>query len=431
MLMLTLSLGATRAWAAAPTDAMRDFFGAVNVELTDPRTEDQPLERLRAIRRHVDYIFDFREAAMLALGREWTARTHVEQNEFVALFADLVERSFVWRLAGKASVDGGVKVQYVGETVAGDTAIVEADVAARDGNDLKLEFRMVRRADRWVVRDLVMYGVSTMENYHAQFQRVVRDSSWRDLMSQMRAKVGAPAVAVQVAPLAPSDLDRPGFEDRHTAARDLAAVVTPGLAQRDVTRPPQVHQPAPVVAPATSPPPPSREIATAAPPVAERAVVVGPPRKVEAAVAPSEIASSTRRATETAPAPSVRANRGGEGGSVTAPHSPMAMLAAVSALAAVSPAPIEPPRSTKPVIARPAVAPAGYWLQVGAFRNATIASRIAGQVKGEILVAPPAAGDRGEPILRVRVGPFADRAQAVARLRQLQSLGYQPFIAWP
>jgi cell division protein FtsN len=109
----------------------------------------------------------------------------------------------------------------------------------------------------------------------------------------------------------------------------------------------------------------------------------------------------------------------------------MAMLAAVSALAAVSPARIEPPRSTKPVIARPAAAPSGYWLQVGAFRNATIASRIAGQVKGEILVAPPAAGDRGEPILRVRVGPFADRAQAVARLRQLQSLGYQPFIAVP
>ncbi len=420
MLMLALSLGVTRAWAGAPTDAMRDFFGAVNVVLTDPRTEDQPLERLRAIRRHVDEIFDFREAAMLALGREWTARTHVEQNEFVVLFADLLERSFVWRLAGKASIDGGVKVQYVGETVAGDMAIVEADVAARDGNDLKLEFRMVRRADRWVVRDLVMYGVSTMENYHAQFQRVVRDSSWRDLMSQLRAKVGAPPVAVQVAagagpatlpapvvaPLAPSDLDRPAFEDRHAAARDLAAVVTPGLALRDVTRLPQVHQPLPVVAQATPPPPLSREIRAAAPPVAERAVVVSPPREVGAAVTPRER-------------------------SVTASPSPMAMLAAVSALAAVTPAPIEPLRNAKPTIARPAAAPSSYWIQVGAFRNATIASRIAGQVKGEILVAPPAAGDRGEPILRVRVGPFADRAQAVARLRQLQSLGYQPFIAGP
>jgi len=420
MLMLALSLGATRAWAGAPTDAMRDFFGAVNVVLTDPRTEDQPLERLRAIRRHVDDVFDFREAAMLALGREWTARTHVEQNEFVALFADLLERSFVWRVAGKASIGGGVKVQYVGETVAGDVAIVETAVAARDGNDLKLEYRMVRRADRWVVRDVVMDGVSTMENYHAQFQRVVRDSSWRDLMSQLRAKVGAPSVGVQVAagagpstlpapvgaPLAPSDLDRPALEDRHAAARDLAAVVTPGLALRDVTRLPQVHQPLPVVAQATPPPPPSREIRAAAPPVAERAVVVSPPREVGAGVSPSE-----RR--------------------VTAPPSAMAMLAAVSALAAVTPAPIEPPRNAKPVIVRPAAAPSGYWIQVGAFRNATIASRIAGQVKGEILVAPPAAGDRGEPILRVRVGPFADRAQAVARLRQLQSLGYQPFIAGP
>ena len=135
--------------------------------------------------------------------------------------------------------------------------------------------------------------------------------------------------------------------------------------------------------------------------------------------------------TEIQPAPASRVVRGGDGASVTGPHSPMAMLAAVSALAAVTPAPIEPRRSTKPVVVRPAAAPAGYWLQVGAFRNAAIASRIAGQVKGEIMVAPPGTGDRSEPILRVRVGPFGDRAQAVARLHQLQSLGYQPFIAAP
>ncbi len=190
------------AWAGAPTDAMRDFFGAVNVVLSNPGTEDQPLERLRAIRRHVDDVFDFREAARLALGREWSAHTAVEQNEFVALFADLLERSFVWRVAGKAALGGGVKVQYVGETVDGDTATVETAVAARDGSDLRLDFRMVWRADRWVVRDVVMEGVSTMENYHAQFQRVVRDSSWRDLMAQLRAKVGAPAVQVAAEPAA-------------------------------------------------------------------------------------------------------------------------------------------------------------------------------------------------------------------------------------
>jgi phospholipid transport system substrate-binding protein len=242
---------ATGVWAGEPTDTMRDFFSAVNLVLTDSRTDDQPAEKLRAIRRHVDEVLDVREAAMLALGREWAPRTAAEQNEFVALFADLLERSFVWRIAGKASLAGGVKVQYLGETVAGDTATVDTAVSARDGNDLRLEYRMVRRAGRWVVRDVVMDGVSTMENYHAQFQRIARDGSWPELMGQLRAKVGAPS-AVQVAapapvpalatltpsatPLAaPLDLDRPAPDERHLAARDLAAVVTPGLAIRDVS----------------------------------------------------------------------------------------------------------------------------------------------------------------------------------------------------
>jgi cell division septation protein DedD len=48
-------------------------------------------------------------------------------------------------------------------------------------------------------------------------------------------------------------------------------------------------------------------------------------------------------------------------------------------------------------------------------------------VKGEILIARvPGAGD---PLLRVRVGPFASRAQALGRLREYRSLGYEPFVA--
>jgi phospholipid transport system substrate-binding protein len=395
--VIGLGLAGTVVWAGEPTDAMRDFFGAVNLVLTDPRTEDQPIEKLKAIRRHVDDVFDFREAAMLALGREWAAHPRAEQNAFVALFADLLERSFVWRVAGKASLGGGVKVQYLGETVAGDTATVDTTVASRDGNDIQLEYRMVRRADRWVVRDVVMDGVSTMENYHAQFQRVVRDASWHDLMGQLRAKVGTPSVQVAAAsvtgptvrpvpvtPLATPEVDRPA-DDRYAAARDLAAVVTPGLAVRDVN-PLPVPRPRPVpVAPETNAP------ATPVRGVPRESVTGGGPSRVIERAAPS-IESTPR-------------------------------------LAAVSP-PAEPGFAAKPVVAHPAMA---LWIQVGAFRNAAIAGRIAMQVKGEIFVAPPpaSAGAHAEPLLRVRVGPFVDRVQAIARLRQLQGLGYQPFLAAP
>lgn len=366
------------AGAGAPTDTLRDFFGAVNVVLNDPRTEDQPQEKLRAIRRHVDDVFDFREAAMLALGREWAARTALEQNEFVALFADLLERSFVWRVAGKASLGGGVKVDYVGETVNGDTASVQTAVAARDGSDFRLEFRLVRRAERWVVRDVVMEGVSTMENYRAQFQRVVRDTSWPELVSQLRAKVGAPPGGGQVTtarvvsppPVAPPPpgpaprpvvpplplptLDRTIADERRALARDVAAVITPGLAVPDVT--------------SAGPPRPRREI-----------VPVVLPSTTVAAVAPAR--------------------------------------------------PPEAPAGPVPALA-PRTPPATVWIQVGAFKSATLAGRVAARVNGEILVVAPRApaGVRGEPLLRVRVGPFPDRAHAADRLREIRALGYQPFL---
>jgi phospholipid transport system substrate-binding protein len=399
--------------AGAPTDTMRDFFAAVNLVLADPRTEDQPLERLRAIRRHVDDVFDFREAAMLALGREWSARTAVEQNEFVVLFADLLERSFVWRVAGKAALGGGVKVHYAGETVEGDLATVETAVTARDGNDLRLEYRMVRRADRWVVRDVVMDGVSTMENYHAQFQRVVRDSSWRDLMSQLRAKVGAPPVlvaapapapsqaarptALVVGPPAPPEFDRSIPEDRQAIARDVAAVVTPGLAVRDVTPLPPLRQPAPD---------PERRVAPAPAPVAPvpPASASGPAATL-AALGKPEIA---------------RPSRPSDADRLVSPVPPRAAPTASMERART----VEPVRMSRPQTLRAADA-AAFWIQVGAYRNATMAGRVAERVKG--VIVPSAAS--GESLLRVRVGPFTNRAQAASRLRQFQALGYQPFVA--
>jgi phospholipid transport system substrate-binding protein len=383
----TTLLAAPAAHAGPPTDALRDFFGAVSVVVGDPTTEGRPLERLRAIRRHVNDVFDFREASMLALGREWTVHTPAEQNEFVALFADLLERAFVWRVAGKATLAGGVQVDYLNETASGDTATVETEIAARDGNALRLDYRMVRRSGRWVIRDIVMDGVSTMDNYHAQFQRVVRDSSWPDLIAQLRAKVGTPAGTVQVASAAPVPAAPPMmWPSELRAPQRISEPLTP------VQPPPAAPEPTPTVA---RPAPAAVALPAQAPataPAAEAVTVVVPP----AVTAPP-----TARPTPDA-APVVIAR-------VEPPRPPVA-----------------PPM--RAITVRQSPAQSAYWIQVGAFRSASAAGRAANQVRGEILVvASPAAAE--PPLLRVRVGPFADRAHALARLRELQAQGWQAFIA--
>ena len=351
--------GAAAAWAGEPTDRVQGFFAAVNLVLADPRTDGQPFEKVKAIRPHVDDVFDVREAAMLAVGSEWAARTAPEQTEFVTLFADLLERSFVWRLAGKANLASGVNVRYLDERVAGDVATVATAVTSRDGNDLRLDYRMVRR-QRWVVRDVVIDGISTMDNYHAQFQRIVREGSWPRLIAQLRAKVGAATTARVAAPAASLQWD--GVDN---------AVVprTPPVAEPAViTIPPPENGSAPAARAAALP---------AATPAAEAdAVVPTPPSEPHRAIAPTRAAG--------------RPSAGAAG----------------------------------PVSHR---GPATYWVQVGAFRSAETARRTAARVNGAIFETP--AGRYPEPLLRVRVGPFKDRAQAAARLRELKAIGYQAFVA--
>jgi ABC-type transporter MlaC component len=448
-------------WAGAPTDALRDFFGAVNVVLTDPATEQQPFERLRLIRRHVNDAFDFREAAKLALGREWIARTPTEQNEFVAMFADLLERSYVWRVAGKASLGGGVKVRYRDERVTGDIATVDTELMGRDGNEIQLAYRLVHRGGRWVVSDVVMDGVSTMQNYHAQFQRVVRESSYAVLASQLRAKLGMASVGAQVTPIpiaaaaAPPPAVMPFGSrentgpidlDRQAIARDVAAVVTPGLVVSDVAPAPRTPLAAPARAeaprndtsPASVAPAPSSVRAAAAPPPVGPQPITSDSSSVRIQSDPGAVE----------PAPTVAA---------PAPPPAPAAPAPVTLAPATSPALARPAPST-PALATPAPTPAalatpvkvpapgvnggtplaspsgsGFWVQVGAYRDTTMAGRVAKAVNGEILVVADAsrggARTAESPLLRVRVGPFVERTQAVSRARDLQALGYKPFIA--
>ena len=447
VLLAGVALAAGPARAGEPTDALRDFFGAVNVVLNDPTTEQEPMERLRAIRRHVNEVFDFREAAMLALGREWAARTPLEQNEFVALFADLLERSFVWRVAGKATTAGGVRVQYLGENVEGDNATVETAIAARDGNDLRLGFRMVRRSERWVVRDVVMDGVSTMDNYHAQFQRLARDGTWPELIAQLRAKVGTGSVQVAAAPpptMWPSELrvsDRvvepmvpvPSPPVPSAIVRPLETAVVPVRSPYSAPPPTGARPPTVTPMPSVMPIPSVTQLPTvtqmpSAPSVPPAPSVAPAPSAV--APAPSETAGSGHPPSTPPPAkimPAPPEPVTARPALSTPPETPIATPVRDVPLTAPRVEPrIAPAGVARATVARP-TAGATWWVQVGAYRSAGAAGRVAAKVHGEIFVVA-APGDGEPPLLRVRVGPFADRTRAEARRHELEAKGWRAFL---
>jgi phospholipid transport system substrate-binding protein len=274
-LILVLLTCAAAGAAETPGDALRQVFAQADQILTDPDTEDRPLERLLAIRRLVNEAFDFRGAAELASGEHWRARTAAEQEEFTWLFADLLERGFVWRMASRARLERGTRVRYLAEVVEGDAALVRTAMARRDGGELLLDYYLVDREGAWKVRDVAIDGVSLMANYRSQLDRVLGNATFPELLTQMRAKVGTveprepPAVAVgpptvveTVEPVSIVDVRLPAPELRF-AVFDPAVDTPPALTiVHVVSASPAVRErapidlaPPPVSTPAVEPPP--------------------------------------------------------------------------------------------------------------------------------------------------------------------------------
>jgi phospholipid transport system substrate-binding protein len=186
--LVVLALGGpTPAAAATATDELRRYTDQVLRILQDPSLD--PAARRRAVRDVAHEAFDARETARRVLGRHWQARTAAEQEEFVRIFREFLERTYLpW-------VDEyrGEQVRYVSERRDGDHAAVRAMIVLRLGIEIPVESRLLRTGDRWQVYDVLIEHVSLVATYRAQFDRVIRAASYEDL----RRRLGAPAAPVR------------------------------------------------------------------------------------------------------------------------------------------------------------------------------------------------------------------------------------------
>jgi phospholipid transport system substrate-binding protein len=178
---------------AAPAVGPREVVqGAVNrVILAVERAElessaaaqRQALQQRRLeIRRTAAELFDFDEVARRALSRHWTARSPEEQAEFVRLFTDLLERSYIGRIESYA----GEKIVYVGESVDGGFAVVRSKVVTSRRGETPLDYRLHLRDGRWKVYDVLIDHVSFVATYRSEFSRILQKESYGALLERLR-----------------------------------------------------------------------------------------------------------------------------------------------------------------------------------------------------------------------------------------------------
>ncbi|MDE0355164.1 MAG: ABC transporter substrate-binding protein [Deltaproteobacteria bacterium] len=143
--------------------------------------EEAKLERLRAA---VLPLFDFPEMARRSLGAHWRRRTPEQRKEFTRLFTRLLERTY----ASRISAYNGQRMHFLGEEIDGRYAQVNTRIVDRAGRKFDVNYRVhrVSAPAGWRIYDIVIENISLVNNYRAQFNRVINRSSYESLVAKLR-----------------------------------------------------------------------------------------------------------------------------------------------------------------------------------------------------------------------------------------------------
>jgi phospholipid transport system substrate-binding protein len=192
-LLASLAL-ATPVAAGEPTETLRRLFASANQILAASEVTDDA--RRTALRALVREAFDAREAAALALGRDWTTRTVAERDEFSRLYADVFESAYLGGVGSRARLHAdGIRIAFGSESVQGTTATVVTTLEKRGGGAMPVEYRLSRGERGWAVVDVLVDGLSLAGSYRAQIQRVMQSGTYADLVARLREKASTTTLA--------------------------------------------------------------------------------------------------------------------------------------------------------------------------------------------------------------------------------------------
>src|SRR5262245_52880800 len=182
LMLIPLCLAAT-AQASPAGDQFRADLNRV-LKVLDETGGQAPEARRAALRTVAEPVFDWRERASRALAVHWQGRTAAERTEFTRLFSDLIERAYV----NKVEHYSGEAVKFVGDRAEGSLAVVQTRLVPAKGPEIPIDYRLIEKDGRWRVYDVVIEGVSMVANYRTQFDRVIRSSSYAELVKRLKDK---------------------------------------------------------------------------------------------------------------------------------------------------------------------------------------------------------------------------------------------------
>jgi phospholipid transport system substrate-binding protein len=171
--------------AVSPLDYTRTILEQARTIVAGNQTHDQKVAALSAL---FGKFLDTDAMGREALGQHWSSFTPAQQQEFLPLFRELIQRAYVQDLLLFQSPD----FVYVGQQLLNGGALVDTKIVTpKDKFDIT--YTVIPAGDKWMVTAITVEGVSLVGNYGNQFNRVLSRMTPDDLIAFMRRKFGNPS----------------------------------------------------------------------------------------------------------------------------------------------------------------------------------------------------------------------------------------------
>lgn len=181
IIFLTFSVPA----AAGPaTDQTRMTVDKVLSILKNPSLQSNPKQRRDLLRETIYPRFDFTEMAKRSLGSHWSRRSPEEQREFVKAFTELLETSYL----DKIESFNGDKVTYTREQQEQGDVEVFTKVVSKKNEEFSINYKLHSAGGEWKVYDVVVEDISLVNNYRSQFNRILANASFDELLRKLQQK---------------------------------------------------------------------------------------------------------------------------------------------------------------------------------------------------------------------------------------------------
>jgi len=175
-------------FAGVPLDTVKTHVDKVLEVLRDPSLKAESSKKLKKdkICAIAEKMFDFTELSKRTLAQHWSKFTPEQQKEFTSLYKSLLENTY----ADKILLYTDEKILFTKEVPLTEKTAEVQTMVVRSTQETPIYYRVILKDGTWMVYDVIVEGISIINNYRSQFREILVNKPPESLLETLRKKVG-------------------------------------------------------------------------------------------------------------------------------------------------------------------------------------------------------------------------------------------------